>query len=86
MVSLGERRSVGEGGDSRALQEVARNVDTYALASKKGELVPTPTLAKELDVAAIDARALFDASRNAGQKAYWTPRVTIPCAAKAVGR
>ncbi len=51
-----------------ALQEVARNVDTYALASKKGELVPTPTLAKELDVAAIDARALFDASRNAGQK------------------
>lgn len=51
-----------------ALQEVARNVDTYALASKKGELVPTPTLAKELGVAAIDARALFDASRNAGQK------------------
>ena len=30
--------------------------------------MPTPTLAKELDVAAIDARALFDASRNAGQK------------------
>ena len=39
--------------------------------------MPTPTLAKELDVAAIDARALFDASRNAGTKAYWTTRGSL---------
>ena len=51
-----------------ALQEMARNVDTYALACKKGDLVPTQTLAKELGVSGIDEAKLFDASSNAGQK------------------
>lgn len=51
-----------------ALQEMARNVDTYALASNKGDVVPTGTLAKELGVKTIDASAMFDASANAGQK------------------
>jgi hypothetical protein len=51
-----------------ALQEMARNVDTYALACKKGDFVPTQTLAKELGVSSVDEAKLFDASSNAGQK------------------
>lgn len=51
-----------------ALQEVARNVDTYALASNKGDVVPTPTLARELRIPSLGDRELFDATENAGQK------------------
>jgi len=51
-----------------ALQEIARNVDTYALASSKGEVVPTPTLAKELGLKSLEGREICDASENAGQK------------------
>ena len=51
-----------------ALQEMARNVDTYALASGRGELVPTQNLAKELGLSELDSSAIMDASANAGQK------------------
>jgi len=51
-----------------ALQEMARNVDTYALASEEGEIVPTQHLATELGVDKFDASAIIDASANAGQK------------------
>ena len=51
-----------------ALQEMARNVDTYALASGRGEIVPTQHLAKELGLDEFDASAIMDASANAGQK------------------